>query len=175
MTESLSKANDEVVRRNARHELVVGLVLLGLALFMYFSANAITLDEDEAGLGPRFFPQMICIAMGAIGLVLAVQGARGRCAPGDSSEFSFGEFLTIALPLTLISIAYLWLFNAFGYLVSTVITLYVAFIFFGVRGLKLLILPPIVAGVFYVAFFHLLGIFEPPAQIFDIKTLFSGE
>lgn len=161
-------------RSNAHHDLITGLVLAGLALFMFMAAGDIPLDEDEEGLGPRFFPKAICLCLGGLGLLMVAQFFGKQKSDANNSIFDAREFFTIACPLVLISMAYLWLFTAFGYWISTTLALYAGFFFFGVRGHALVWIPIIVASIFYVLFFQLMGIFEPPSSIWQF-SLGAGE
>ncbi|WP_315983339.1 hypothetical protein [Aliamphritea spongicola] len=67
------------------------------------------------------------------------------------------DFLFKVLPLSVLSFVYVWLFQGFGYILATIVTLAIACYLFGVRGLRLLILPPVVSVIFYYLFFGLMG------------------
>lgn len=174
MSDSSSKTVDmAVTRKNARHDMITGIVLLAFAVFMFVASFDIPLDDEEA-LGPQFFPQSICILLGLISSIFIAQGLKGKSAPGDNSQFELSDFIRVVIPLAILAGAYLWLLVLFGFLIATTLALYIAFLLFNVKGIKLLIFPPIIAVVFYLAFFVLLGIFEPPAQIFSLSQLWAS-
>ncbi|WP_165839987.1 tripartite tricarboxylate transporter TctB family protein [Motiliproteus coralliicola] len=165
---------DAKTRRTARHDLIAGLVLIALSLFLFSASFDIPMESDDDGIGPRFFPQSICMLLAALGLVMALQGARKKSAPGDNSIFYGEVFVAKVLPLAVLSFVYLWLFVQFGYLLSTLVALYAAFLLFGVRGKGLVLMPPLMTVLFYYLFFGLMGVFEPPAEIFNLTDLFNG-
>ena len=159
-------------RHTARQDMIAGLLLLGLAVFLFNASFGIPADMDESGIGPRSFPQGICILMGLIGGVMALQGARGRTAPGDKSSLHMGEFARVVLPLIGVSFLCVWLFKLFGYIAATLTTLWIACYLFRVRGKALYLLPPAISLIFYYVFFGLMGVFEPPAELFNVMDLF---
>ncbi|MGY0217156.1 tripartite tricarboxylate transporter TctB family protein [Endozoicomonadaceae bacterium StTr2] len=155
----------------ARHNLVTGLVLVALAAFLFNASLDIPLDDSGDGIGPRFFPQAICLLLGILGGIMAFQGNMKQIAPGDLSIFEAGVFTRKVLPLVLVCAVYLWLFSLFGYVLSTAVALIIACYLFGVRGRALAILPILLSFVFYYLFFGLMGVFEPPADLFNIMDL----
>jgi len=169
-----NRALDEGAQRSARHDLVAGLVLMSLGAFMFYASFDIPLDPDELGIGPRFFPQAICVFITLIGIALSVQSLLHHVAPGDISKFTLANFKMAPLPLFLINAAYVWMFSAFGYITSTLLALFVCCYLFGVRGKQLMLAPPILTLVFYYVFFGLMGVFEPPADIFNVVEFFKS-
>ncbi|MBN3560823.1 tripartite tricarboxylate transporter TctB family protein [Aliamphritea spongicola] len=157
-----------------RADLVTGLVIMALAAFFFNETFAIPFDPEEGDISPRFFPQSICLMLGLLGGILAFQGGRGITAPDDNCSFDMQDFLFKVLPLSVLSFVYVWLFQGFGYILATIVTLAIACYLFGVRGLRLLILPPVVSVIFYYLFFGLMGVFEPPAEIFDLLAIFRS-
>lgn len=162
--------SDRVARKTARHDLGTGLALVALAAFLFVESFGIPVEPDDAGLSARFFPQSICGLMAVIGAILAFNGARGQAAPDDKTTFNHTIFVAKVLPLAVLSFVYVWLFKLFGYTTATLITLYIASYLFGVRGKPLMLLSPIMSLLTYYLFFGLMGVFEPPAQIFDVMV-----
>ena len=162
----------EVARKTARHNTFAGLALIAIAAFMFWSSFSISLDfVDEEGVGPRFFPQAICLALGALGLVMAILGMKGRTAPSDSSSFSAARFWQDAVPLFLLGIGFIWAFGAFGYFAATLVLIAIGLFIFAVRSRALWLMPPIAAAALYLIFFRLMRVYEPPATIFNPLSL----
>ncbi|GAB5436336.1 MAG: hypothetical protein FalmKO_14610 [Falsiruegeria mediterranea] len=167
-------ANIDVARTTARHNIVAGAALAALATFFFWKSFNISLDfVDEEGVGPRFFPQAICVALGLIGLTLIVFGLRGQTAPADKSSFEAKRFFSDAVPLFLLGLAFVWMFGAFGYIVACFVLLLIASLLFVVRPPALLLLPVIGTTALYLLFFKLMTVFEPAATIFNPLSLFG--
>lgn len=161
-----------MAQRTARHNLIAGLVLAVIAAFLYWRSFAISLDfVDEEGIGPRFFPQAICIALGMLGLLMGWNGLRGQVAPADRSSFEAARFWRDAIPLFVLALAFIWCFQAFGYFTATLILIAVGLLVFAVRGRALLLMPPIAATVLYLIFFRIMRVYEPSATIFNPISL----
>lgn len=162
----------DVARKTARHNIVTGAVLTVLAAFFFWKSFNISLDfVDEEGVGPRFFPQAICVALGLIGVTLAVFGIRGQVAPADKSSFDAKRFFSDAVPLFLLGLAFVWMFGAFGYIVACFVLLLIASLLFAVRPPALILLPVIGTIILYLLFFKLMTVFEPAATIFNPLSL----
>ena len=162
----------EVARVTARHNFYAGLALVAVAAFFFWKSFSISLDfVDEEGVGPRFFPQALGIALGMIGATLAFLGFRGRTAPTDKSSFSTLRFWQDAVPLFALGLAYIWAFKAFGYVAATLALLAVGLMLFAQRGRALWLMPPLATVALYLVFFRLMRVYEPPAKIFNPLTL----
>ncbi|MBE9398953.1 tripartite tricarboxylate transporter TctB family protein [Pontibacterium sp. N1Y112] len=170
MNTSDLSSSDRQARKTARHDLATGLAILALAGFLFIESLDIPVDLEDAGLSARFFPQAICGLMAVLGAILAFNGARGQSAPDDKTTFDGKIFISKVLPLSVLSFAYVWLFQLFGYTTATLITVYIGSYLFGVRGKAFLLLSPIMSLLFYYLFFGLMGVFEPPAEIFDVMV-----
>ena len=167
-----ASSDSDVARRTARHNIVAGLALIAIAGFFFYSSFSISLDfVDEEGMGPRFFPQAICVALAVVGAALALFGIRGQAAPADRSSFVPERFLFDAIPLFALGIAYVWLFGAFGYAVACFLLLAAGLWTFNVRGATLIVMPAACAAVLYLVFFKLMTVFEPEATILNPLTL----
>lgn len=164
--------NNDVARRTARHNSFAGLALVAIAAFLFWKSFSISLDfVDEEGIGPRFFPQAICIALGALGLAMAALGFKGSAAPTDSSSFKIARFWQDAVPLFLLGLGFIWAFQAFGYFAATLALIAAGLVLFAVRGRALWLMPPIAATALYLIFFRLMRVYEPPATVFDPLSL----
>lgn len=162
----------DVARRTARHNIAAGAALAAFAAFFFLKSFDISLDfVDEEGVGPRFFPQAICVAFGLIGVILIFFGFRQQVAPADKTSFEAKRFFTDAVPLFLLGLAFVWMFGAFGYVVACFVLLLLASLLFAVRGPALILLPVLGTGALYLLFFKLMTVFEPAATIFNPLTL----
>lgn len=162
----------EVARKTARHNIFAGLALVVLAAFFFWKSFNISLDFiDEEGIGPRFFPQAICVALGLIGVTMTVFGLREQVAPADKSSFEIKRFFADAVPLFALGIAFVWMFGAFGYVTACFVLLLVAALIFAVRGPSLILLPVCATVALYLLFFKLMTVFEPEATIFNPLAL----
>lgn len=161
-----------VARQTARHNIAVGLALIALAGFFFYSSFSISLDfVDEEGVGPRFFPQAICTALGLIGAALVIFGLRNQVAPADRTSFVATRLLTDAVPLFVLGMGFVWLFGAFGYVVACFLLLLAGLWTFGVRGVTLIVMPTVTTTALYLIFFKLMTVFEPAATIINPLTL----
>lgn len=161
-----------VARRTARHNVVAGVVLVAVAAFLFWQSFSISLDfVDEEGIGPRFFPQAICFALGVLGLLMAALGLKGQVAPADSTSFSATRFWQDAVPLFLLALAFIWGFKAFGYFTATLFLIAAGLLVFAVRGRALFLMPLIAATALYLIFFRLMRVYEPTATIVNPLSL----
>ncbi len=169
----MTVTNEPAVARNvARHNAVAGLALLAFAGFFFWKSFDISLDfVDEEGIGPRFFPQAVCVALAAVGLLMTVLGLRGQVAPADKTTFESKRFLTDAVPLFVLGLLFVWMFGAFGYVAACFVLLLASTVVFAVRGPALILLPVGATVVLYLVFFHLMTVFEPAATIFNPLSL----
>lgn len=162
----------EVTRKTARHNVFAGLALVVLAAFFFWKSFDISLDfVDEEGIGPRFFPQGICVALGLIGVTMVIFGLRVQVAPADKSSFDTKRFFADAVPLFALGLAFVWMFGAFGYVTACFVLLLVAAVIFAVRGPALILLPVCATVVLYLLFFKLMTVFEPAATIVNPLSL----
>lgn len=171
MSVSAKKTEDDVARATARHDLAAGACLLIVSAVLFYASFDVPAGYDDEAVGPRFVPQAICLLLGTIGLVMAVQGLRGQPAPGDRTRFSGARFLQDVAPLSFVSFVYVGLFYLFGYWLATVLLILGGSLLFGVRGKALIIMPLIAGSVFYYLFFKIMRVFEPPAKLFNVLDL----
>ncbi|GAA1447475.1 tripartite tricarboxylate transporter TctB family protein [Nocardiopsis tropica] len=69
-----------------RSELLVAALVLGIAGFIAVQTAAIPVPTGTEPPGPRFFPTLVAIFMGAVGLALAVQVALRPARPAQAAE-----------------------------------------------------------------------------------------
>ncbi|XKK41571.1 tripartite tricarboxylate transporter TctB family protein [Nocardiopsis sp. ARC36] len=69
-----------------RSELLVAALVLGIAGFIAVQTAAIPVPTGTEPPGPRFFPTLVAIFMGAVGLALAVQVVLRPARPAQAAE-----------------------------------------------------------------------------------------
>jgi putative tricarboxylic transport membrane protein len=165
----------------ARSDLATSVAVALLGLVVWWGTVGI---DTEAGLfeGPRLLPCIVGTGLLVLASVLGV-GAALRMA-GDARSTAASQSdptdggvkdMGVAIPISGLLIFYVGLLIGFGYLIATLVVAPFAFWLFGNRGRKhLLVLPTILTVVYYVLFFQLLGMFDPPGEILDVSTFLAG-
>ncbi|WAE73757.1 tripartite tricarboxylate transporter TctB family protein [Streptomonospora nanhaiensis] len=69
-----------------RSELLVAALVLGIAGFIAVQTAAIPVPTGTEPPGPRFFPTLVAVFMGAVGLALAVQVVLRPARPAQAAE-----------------------------------------------------------------------------------------
>ena len=148
------------------------LACLGAALF----AATAWIDFDQSGLvGPRAVPRMVCGAMIALGLVLALGPVlrAGRPVAVDAAMEESGDeggHVWRAAAVIALGLLYVPLLGAFGYLVSTALEAAAVLLLFGLRSpVRVVGGAVLVACLWYVAFVKLMGVFDPPGSVFSLS------
>ena len=156
-----------------RSEFFLGLVVLSLGLFFFWSAQDIPVGgEDE--FGARSLPQIVSalIAMfGAIWSGIYFIKWRTSIKPTESrSEKNL--LLTKVIPLMILSFVYAFLFQWFGYLVSTFLILFPVLYLYGNRSpVRLLLISSIATTIYYLIFIKALGVFDSGGSVFNLNQL----
>jgi len=181
------------LRYRTKIEFGVTAAIFLIAGFFLILALDINPDSDEA-IGPRFVPMFIAVTMLVLGVLISVlalmnndQRSTGVEASGDlipaeaydEDDFGFRDanvrrvFAVIAC-----GAAYIALFFAFGYLVSTLLSMILIMLAFGNRRPVPLIIYPVVGTVVYqYIFMGLMGLHDPAGEMIDftaISSLISG-
>jgi hypothetical protein len=160
----------------ARNDLGISAVVTAFALLVWWGTVQI---DTEAGLfeGPRLLPSIVGTGLLMLSAGLAAHAAwriaTGAPSGGPPEPVDWRGFARVAAPLLVLLFSYVALLIGFGYLLATVLAAPAAFLLFGNRGpLQVLVLPIMLAVLFYVLFFHLLGMFDPPGTVLDISQSF---
>lgn len=160
----------------ARIDLAISAVVTAFALLVWWGTVQI---DTEAGLfeGPRLLPSIVGTGLLMLSAGLAVHAvsrmAVGAAVRGRADPVDLRGFVRVSAPLLVLLFSYVALLNGFGYLLATVLAAPAAFLLFGNRGpLQVLVLPIMLAVLFYVLFFHLLGMFDPPGTVLDLSQSF---
>ncbi len=151
------------------------------AFFLYQSVQTVSIEDDV--IGPRLVPNFLSIMMIILGLLVGISALmyRSRTSSdfardsihGDEPEESFGfqdtEFIPIA-GIVVLGLIFLVLFNAFGYLVATFLSLMLMLFLFGNRSIKtVLTLSVIGALVYNYVFMGLMNLHNPPGSVIDFQ------
>ncbi len=64
-------------------ETLIGLGLLGLAVLVWWQTRAIASSPIYAKVGPRIFPYLTAVGLGAMAVAMVVQGLRGGWQPDE--------------------------------------------------------------------------------------------
>ena len=165
MTQQTHSQSDDKTCRKVLHERITGVVLIAVGALLFKQTFLIPLDPYSAGVGPRFFPQSLCVVLAGLGLLLIFTAKNNTAA---NSQFDSKAFMAKVLPLVVLSAIYLTLFWLLGYLLASMISLAIAGYLFGVRGKSLELLAIIASLLFYYLFFALMGVFEPPSMLSSV-------
>lgn len=155
-------------RRRIETAAGVALALLGAA-----AAWAATDIPDQPGqvLSAATPPFLAAYAIGILGLAYAMQSACGMMSGEKPSEqVSIAHDVFMALGILVVAGVYVWLFGALGHLVSTLIAAPVLFWLLGCRGwIGGVLVPLSVAVTLHLFFFGLLGLYDAPGWLVDLR------
>jgi len=150
--------------------MAVGTAAIVLGVFIFVIAGSIQGFGDDP-VGPKFVPRAVATLISLIGAFLALRAwtaaHRGEVAadPADAVE---PERTGAVAVLAVASVVYALLFQAIGYAPTTLLIFPIVLYLFGMRGVAILAGYAVGAFcVFYLFFFVLLGIYDPPGQWFD--------
>ncbi|KQU36441.1 MULTISPECIES: tripartite tricarboxylate transporter TctB family protein [unclassified Rhodococcus (in: high G+C Gram-positive bacteria)] len=151
-------SSEEDVRHTSRtYEAVIGVVvaLVGGALFV--AARDIDLAREGQAFGPRWWPTALAISMVIAGLVLVVQAFTGRIVSDEAAMTRSGGVALTATLLVIVVYGTAWQYLDFR--VVTVVLLAALVAIFGGRGIKaLLVFPVVTTAVLWVIFGMLLQV-----------------
>lgn len=165
----------------AKIDLGVAVVVIAIGAFFAYQVSLIeTLSENL--VGPRAFPYFLSVAMIVLGVLVAVSALyfdarRSRAtAEGDpeaaaEEKFGFADAdLTRVAEVIAMGFVYVWLFHAFGYIISTFLSLFLMLLVFRNRKLStILILSVIGTAAYDYLFMNLMGLYDPPGEYFDLQ------
>ncbi len=159
----------------ARINLAISFVVALLGLFVWWGTFQIDTDAgnfEEARLLPSVVGSALLLLAG-IQLASGTLGLSHDTKSEDIDAIQWQGLAPVAIPIMGMVILYVGLLSGFGYLISTMMIAPLAYLLFGNRGLKrAVILPLLVSIIYYIVFFKLLGMFDPPGSILDISEIF---
>ena len=166
-----------------KSELFSAIAVICLGIFFLSQAYQVE-TVQRALIGPRLVPMNIAgmiIALGVLQFIVAwVGGAENvkGCDPGPSPADVGVSALVCTAPvfrttaLVVIGFAYIWLFSASGYLISTGITMALLLVIFGTRNPgKVAMITIGGTAVYYFIFIWLVGIYDPPGKLINLEML----
>ncbi len=161
---------------SARNEFISGLIMLVVTVIFYVASLEIEEDPFGVGMQPYVFPRAICLLIGAMTLLLLITS--GVILRREGIQFGGGDgeirlLFVWVLPMALIAFGYLGLINLLQYFIPTVAALSATLALFGNRGVKWLLVIPLISGVFYYAiFFGIFRLLEPPGLLIDYDNYY---
>ena len=159
--------------RSARNDAIAGLMVLAVVAVFGPVTSEIFVDPLDPGFGAQDFPIGVLVLMTVLALTLlgraAVQLARAGWPlyePGEAAPLF--RFL---LPILALGFLYVWLLEMFQYALPTFFALSASLAIFGNRGwTRLLVVPLVVTAIFYVLFYGVFGLNEPPGTILSFEN-----
>ncbi len=131
-------------------DIATGVILILFSIFGYFSANQIS--EPGIKYGPDFLPKLILILLAILSLSLVIKGIVSLKNDHSSNSFDKHIFILIVLYIILL-IVYINIFFITGFIISTIIFLFIAQYLFGLRKwFRLILVSLIVPFVLYYFF-----------------------
>lgn len=152
---------------------VAGFCVAVIGAILIVTAQGIRGFGDDP-VGPKFLP----VAGGALlvlfGLWLAVISRPVRNTEADRvAPSAFRGFHRAVLPLGLLGILYALALPRFGYIIPTLLVLPGVFYIFGTRSPMVLLRDALATTIaFYLFFFVLFGVYDPPGEWLDISGIF---
>ena len=129
--------------------------MLVATVILYWESLKIEEDPFGTGLQPYVFPQAMCYILFALVIIMIIGAAlrlRHDTAPAEKSN-EIKLFIFWVVPMAAIAFAYIGLINLFQYLLPTIVALSATLAIFGNRGIKWLVVIPIISGIFYYVIF----------------------
>ncbi|MEW6672288.1 MAG: tripartite tricarboxylate transporter TctB family protein [Thermodesulfobacteriota bacterium] len=157
---------------------IIGVILLGVAFFYYYSTRDLPPPSVTEKLGASFFPILLTITLAVLSILLLISSLRARnssdgkaaIAGGDRLEedaFAAGEISYPFLFGTMgLSVLYVALLNAIGYIVSTPLFILAMVRLLGLKQWsKGIAISIVLTAVLYLLFGKALGV-PLPAGVF---------
>lgn len=153
-------------------QCLVAVLLLATCAVFASQLGLIYQEKTDAGLGARGLPQFVLIAGALLAIVqLALNLPQAvRIISGPDPVFDHRIAGRVIL-LLVIAFGYVWAITLFQYALPTAVAMSGLLYLFGSRGVRrLLLLPIVTVAAYYVLFFVLLGVFENPGRILEYDS-----
>lgn len=151
--------------REGLTEVGASLGLAAVGVYLVVSTHGIATPPGESGIGPRFIPYLVGGAMILIGVSLTVavlRGDRGHAEEGEDVDAEATTDWRTLMPIVVVLVAYLFVLEPLGYLLSTVLLFAGTAWSLGARNVRMLVLLSIlVPFVTYMLFTRGLGMYLP--------------
>jgi small-conductance mechanosensitive channel len=159
----------------AQRDLISAGVMMVTTLIFFWASLAIEEDPFGTGLQPYVFPQAILYIQAALTLIMLAGAVTRFRREGVSTEKSneLKIFVFWVLPMAAIAFFYLGLINLFQYLLPTILALSACLAIFGNRGVKWLVVIPVIAAIFYYfIFFGIFRLLEPTGMLLEYDNYY---
>ncbi len=159
--------------KTARNDVIAGLMVLAVVAVFGPATSKIFIDPRDPGFSAQDFPIGVLTLMTVLALALCARAAV-RLAQSGWQLYEAGEaepLLRYLVPIIALGFLYVWLLELFQYLLPTFLALSASLAIFGNRGLvRLVVIPAIVAAIFYVIFYGVFGLNEPAGTILSYNN-----
>jgi len=161
------------MNRAARNDAIAGVMVLAIVAVFGPWTSEIFVDPRDPGFGAQDFPIGVLVSTTLLALALCAGAvvvlARSGWRVYEPDEA--GPLLRYLLPIVALGFFYVWLLEQFQYLLPTFFTLAASLAIFGNRGpIRLIAIPTGVAILFYVLFYGVFGLNEPPGEILSYEN-----
>jgi Tripartite tricarboxylate transporter TctB family len=161
------------MERSARNDAIAGLMVLAVVAVFGPATSKIFIDPLDPGFSAQDFPIGVLTLMTILALSLCVR-ASVQLARSGWQIYEAGEarpLLRYLVPIIALGFLYVWLLELFQYLLPTFFALSASLAIFGNRGLvRLVVVPVIVAAIFYIIFYGIFGLNEPAGTILSYNN-----
>ena len=154
--------------KSARNDAIAGLLVFAVVAVFGPATSEIFIDPRDPGFGAQDFPIMVLVSMTVLALALVAgpiaQLVRSRGKFQDLGDA--GPIFRYLVPMVVLGFVYVSLLELFQYLLPTFVALAGSLAIFGNRGAaRLVVIPALVAIIFYVLFYGVFGLNEPAGSI----------
>lgn len=136
------------------YEFAIGLVVVAVGIAVYFFSNAIVVARVGQSFGPRWWPTALAVSMVVIGLILLLQAVVSRISSDEPPITKSGAFALVATLALIVVYGFAWQY--FDFRAVTVVLLAGLTAISGGRGVKALVVFPVITTVILWAVFGLL-------------------
>ena len=151
-------------------EAVLGLVVLGLGLFVTVETALMEVAPSNAAIGPRLFPFLVAAGLLVVGLLVLRQAFFGHIAHERGFELDWKAVALVAVGLLL----QLLLVESLGWILATTLLYLLAALAFAERRLLVTLLIGLaLTGLTFVVFNYGLGLSLPTGSV--LERLLPGE
>lgn len=151
-------------------EVVLGLVVLGLGLFIVVETSMLEVVPSNAAIGPRMFPFLVAFGLLAVGMAVLWQALFGHVAHERGFELDWPAVAWVGGGL----LVQLWLVEWLGWIVATALLFLAGTLAFQDRRVPLnLAIGLVLAGLTFWIFNDGLGLSLPVGTVFE--DLLAGD
>lgn len=169
----LKVLSNEQATISHRSEFILGLFILAIGVFLFWSAKDIPISGQD-DFGARSLPRAISAMIAILGAIWSgIYLVKWWRAAKPIVTITQNRFLfTRIIPLMISSFVYAYLFQWFGYLVSTFLMLIPVLYLYGNKSIhKLLLISAVAASLYYLIFIKALGVFDAGGSVINFNQL----